>query len=304
MQIETFKIFCDLVDTGSFSKAASLNSITQSAVSQQIRSLENRFKVTLIERGRRNFSLTPEGQAFLGVSKEILDIYDHLGDRLHELQNIIAGDLKIATIYSIGLHELPPFLKEFRKRHRDVEVSVEYKRSSEVYSMVLNGEADLGLVSYPTKRKGILIEPFTEDRLVLICHPDHRLASRKQIRVQELEGEKFIAFEPDLPTRKILDRHLKENGVSINQTMEFDNIETVKRAVEIENGISIVPQNTVSAEADSGTLVAIDIEGPELWRPLGILLKRNRSRSPALREFINLLQKGPAGLAAIIETAA
>ena len=158
MQIETFKIFCDLVDTGSFSKAAALNTITQSAVSQQIRSLENRFKVTLIERGRRNFSLTPEGQAFLLVSKEILDIYDHLGDRLHELQNIIAGDLKIATIYSIGLHELPPFLKEYRKQHRDVEVSVEYRRSSEVYAMVLNGEADLGLVSYPTKRKGILIE--------------------------------------------------------------------------------------------------------------------------------------------------
>ena len=298
MQIETFKIFCDLVDTGSFSKAATLNSITQSAVSQQIRSLENRFEVTLIERGRRNFSLTPEGQAFLLVSKEILDIYDHLGDRLHELQNIIAGDLKIATIYSIGLHELPPFLKEFRRQHKDVEVSVEYRRSSEVYSMVLNGEADLGLVSYPTKRKGILMEPFTEDRLVLICHPDHRLASRKEIRVQELEGEKFIAFEPDLPTRKILDRHLKEQGVGINQTMEFDNIETVKRAVEIENGISIVPQNTVADEAGSGTLVAIDIKEPELWRPLGILLKRNRSRSPALREFINLLQKGPQALAA------
>jgi DNA-binding transcriptional LysR family regulator len=299
MQIETFKIFCDLVDTGSFSKAAALNTITQSAVSQQIRSLENRFKVTLIERGRRNFSLTPEGQAFLGVSKEILDIYDHLGDRLHELQNIIAGDLKIATIYSIGLHELPPFLKEFRKQHRDVEVSVEYRRSSEVYAMVLNGEADLGLVSYPSKRKGILMEPFTEDRLVLICHPDHRLASRKEIRIQELEGEKFIAFEPDLPTRKILDRHLKEQGVSINQTMEFDNIETVKRAVEIENGVSIVPQNTVADEAGSGTLVSIEIKDPELWRPLGILLKRNRSRSPALREFINMLQKGPLGLVAV-----
>src|SRR5208337_1266625 len=102
-----------------------------------------------------NFSLTPEGEAFLLVSKEILDIYEHLGDRLHELQNIIAGDLKIATIYSIGLHELPPFLKEFRKRHQDVEVTVEYRRSSEVYSMVINGEADLGLVSYAAKRKGI-----------------------------------------------------------------------------------------------------------------------------------------------------
>ena len=292
MQIETFKIFCDLVDTGSFSKAAALNNITQSAVSQQIRSLETRFKVTLIERGRRNFSLTPEGQIFLTVSKEILDIYDHLGDRLHELQNIVAGHLKIATIYSTGLHELPPFLKEYRKQYRDVEVSVEYRRSSEVYSMVLNGEADMGLVSYPAKKKGILIELFTQDRMVLICHPEHRFSNKKEIRIQELEGEKFIAFEPDLPTRKILDRHLKDHGVTINQTMEFDNIETVKRAVEIENGISIVPLNTVAEEVESGSLIAIEIKDPELWRPLGILLKRNRSRSPALREFIGMLQKG------------
>src|SRR5438445_4074836 len=99
MQIESFRIFNDLAQAGSFSKAAAANSITQSAVSQQIRSLENRFGVTLIERGRRNFALTPEGQAFLAASKEILDIYEHLDDRLHELQNIVAGELKIASIY-------------------------------------------------------------------------------------------------------------------------------------------------------------------------------------------------------------
>jgi DNA-binding transcriptional LysR family regulator len=297
MQIETFKIFCDLVETGSFSKAASLNSITQSAVSQQIRSLENRFKVILIERGRRNFSLTPEGEAFLNVSKEILDIYDNLGNRLHELQNVVAGELTVATIYSIGLHELPPLLKSYRKKFTDVEVKVEYRRSSEVYSMVLNGEADIGLVSYPTKRKGLLIEPFLKDRLVLICHPDHKFAGRKEIRIEELEGEKFIAFEPDLPTRKVIDRHLRDRNVTINQTMEFDNIETVKRVVEIENGISIVPQNTVDLEVGGGALAMVSIQEPELWRPLGILLKRNRSRSPALREFIHILQEKGRSLA-------
>ena len=294
MQIETFKIFCDLADSRSFSKAASANAITQSAVSQQIRALETRFNVTLIERGRRNFSLTVEGKAFLEASKEILGVYDHLGDSLRELHNVVAGELRIAAIYSIGLHELPPYLKIFRKQYPDVEVHVEYHRSAQVYSEVLTGDVDLGFVSFPVPRKGLRIEPFIEDRLVLICHPAHRLARRTRIRLDEVEGEKFIGFDPDLPTRKVIDRHLKDHQVAINRTLEFDNIETVKRSVEIENGIAIVPRNTVDAEVRSGALAAVEIEKPEMRRPIGILMKRSRSRSAAQREFLATLHDAKA----------
>src|SRR5215210_7059600 len=175
MYIETFKVFCDLAETGSFSKAAGLNSITQSAVSQQIRSLENKFQVTLVERGRRSFSLTAEGTAFLSASREILEVYNHLGDRLHELRNVVAGELRIASIYSIGLHELPVRLKTFRERFPDVEVHVEYRRSAQVYALVQSGEVDCGLVAYPAKRNGLHCEVFSEDRLVVICHPNHPL---------------------------------------------------------------------------------------------------------------------------------
>ncbi len=291
MQIETFKIFCDLAETGSFSRAASISGITQSAVSQQIRGLELRFKVTLVDRGRRHFSLTPEGQAFLAASKEIMGVYSHLGDRLQELQNVFAGDIRIAVIYSVGLHELPPYLKEFRLRYPQVEVHVDYRRSSQVYAEVLNGGVDFGLVSYPSTRRGLIIEPFLKDRLVLICHPEHRFAKRKTIGIAEIEGEKFISFEPDAPTRKVIDRHFREQRVTVNQAMEFDNIETVKRAVEIEHGISIVPVKTVQQEVENGSLAALKIEKPELWRPLGIVLKRNRARSPAQKELIAMLQK-------------
>lgn len=300
MQIETFKIFCDLADTGSFSKAAQANDITQSAVSQQLRALEIKFAVTLIDRGPRSFALTPEGEAFLAAAREMVGIYDHLGERLRELQNVVAGDVKVAVIYSIGLHELPPFVKEFRAAHPDVEVRVEYRRSWEIYGAVLSGEVDIGLVSYPAKRQGLQIEPFLKDRLVLICHPSHRLAMRKRIELREIEGEKFIAFEPDLPTRKVLDKQFRAQGVSIVHAIEFDNVETVKRAVEIENGISIVPENTVQQEIETGTLAAVEIEKPELWRPLGILLSRSHRRSPAAREFVALLKKAAPGRGAKI----
>lgn len=290
MYIETFKVFCDLAETGSFSKAAALNEITQSAVSQQIRALENKFQVTLVERGRRNFSLTPEGNAFLNASREILEVYNNLGDRLHELRNVVAGELRIASIYSIGLHELPPRLKTFRQKHPDVEVHVEYRRSAQVYAHVLNGEVDLGLVAYPAKRPGLQIDIFDEDELVVICHPNHPLAARKRVPIEQLNGERFIAFEPDLPTGKVIDRHLREHQVAITHTMEFDNIETVKRAVEIESGVSIVPANTVRQEVANGALVAVTIEGTKFCRPLGVITKRNRPRSPAQKEFVAALR--------------
>ena len=291
MQIETFKVFCDLVETASFSRAASLNSITQSAVSQQIRSLERHFHVSLIERGKKNFSVTQEGRAFLQASKEILHTFENLGDRIRELQNVVAGELKIATIYSIGLHELPPFLKKFRTLYPDVEVKVDYRRSAQVYTEVLEGNADLGLVAFPAKRTGLVIEDFWRDKLVLICHPDHPLAERKRVRLRDLAGEKFISFEPDLPTRKVIDRLLREQGVKIEHAMEFDNIETVKRAVEIENGISLVPQTSVADESRNGSLVAIEVESFDMWRPLGVMYRRHRAISPAQQQFVALLKE-------------
>ena len=291
MYIDTFKVFCDLAETGSFSKAAVLNSITQSAVSQQIRALENKFQVTLVERGRRNFALTAEGTAFLEASREILEVYNNLDHRLHELRDVVAGELRIASIYSIGLHELPPHLKAFRERYPDVELHVEYRRSQQVYTQVLAGDVDIGLVAFPTKRNGLQIEVFSEDKLVLICHPNHKLAGRKRIKIEELNGEKFIAFEPDLPTRKVIDRHFRDHAVEIEHAMEFDNIETVKRAVEIESGVSIVPRNTVRQEVESGILTALEVEGPKMSRPLGILTKRNRARSPAHKEFVTALKR-------------
>ncbi len=291
MQIETFKIFCDLVETASFSRAATLNSITQSAVSQQIRALERRFHISLIERGKKNFSVTQEGRAFLQASREILQTLEGLGDRIRELQDIVAGDLRLATVHSIGLHELPPFLKKFRTLYPEVAVKVDYRRSIQVYNEVLEGTADLGLVAFPSKRKGLVVEDFWRDKLVLICHPDHALAERSRVQVRDLEGEKFISFEPDLPTRKVIDRMLREQNVEVQHTMEFDNIETVKRAVEIENGISIVPETSVTDETRNGSLVAVEIENFDMWRPLGVVYRRHRIISPAQKQFVAMLKE-------------
>jgi DNA-binding transcriptional LysR family regulator len=294
MQIETLKIFCDLVETASFSKAAEMNTITQSAVSQQIRAIEQKFKIALIERANKNFSVTPEGRAFLQASQEILRIYDSLGDRLAQLRKVVSGRLRIATVHSIGLHELPRNLKLFKKAFPAIEVQVEYLRSAQVYQRVAGGTADLGFVAYPTRHRGVMIESHWRDKLVLICPPSHPLASRQSVPITALEGEKFISFSFDLPTRKAIDRIFKAHSVTIRRSMEFDNIETVKRAVEIENGISIVPLNTIAEEQQIGSIIAVEIESADTWRPIGLVQRRARRQAPTTSAFIRMLKQKDA----------
>ena len=290
MHVETFQVFCDLVDTASFSEAAARNGISQSAVSQQIRTLEERYGVTLVERGRRNFSVPPEGEAFLRAAQRILEAYQRIEQDLGKMRDVVAGPLTIATVYSIGFHELPPYLEEFRHRFPEVDLQVHYRRSNQVYADVSENLADLGLVAYPQERKGVEIEPAWRDRLVVICPPGHPLARKSSLDLKAIDGQRFISFEPDLPTRKAIDAMFVQAGVTVKEVVEFDNIETVKRGVLIENALSIVPSESVQSEVKSGTLVRIPINGKFVWRPLGIVRRRTKAITPAMREMIALLK--------------
>lgn len=292
MQIETLKVFCDLVDYANFSVAARRNDITQSAVSQQVRALEKKYNVVFFERGKKNFSLTPEGQVFEGAAREMMEIYNSIDARLKQMGNIIDGGLKVCTIFSIGLHDLPPKAREFESQFDDVKLFIEYKRSEQVYQEVLDGNADIGLVAYPQKRKGIVSEPFDTDIMVLICPPDHRLARRKTVDLKEIRNEKFISFGPDTPTRKAIDKMMRQNNIEVAMNMEFDNIETVKRAVEVSNGVAIVPSRAITAEVNSNRLMSVKLAGGKFMRPLGLLRKRSRPTTPAMREFIKVLKAG------------
>ena len=151
MQIESLKLFCDLAETKSFTKAAQINGVTQSAVSQQISSLETKFAAALIERSKKKFTLTKEGETLYKYSNQIAQSYDELRHKIQEIQNVVTGAIKVVTIYSIGLHELPPYLKKFLKKHPTVNVSVEYRRATQLYEDIISGMADIGLVAYPQK---------------------------------------------------------------------------------------------------------------------------------------------------------
>ena len=291
MQIESLKVFCDLAETESFTKAAHINGVTQSAVSQQISSLERQFKSLLIERSKKKFRLTREGQVLYDYSKQIIQTYEALHSKLQEIKDIVSGTIRVATIYSIGLHDLPPYIKKFLKAYPTVHVHVEYRRANQVYEDVLGNVVDLGLVAFPIKDSKLEIINLKKDSMVLICHPQHALARSKTVKTSTIAGEKFIAFEPDIPTRKAIDRVLKDHGITVHPVMEFDNIETVKRAVEIDSGVAIVPRETITQEIANDTLKAVELENGAYSRPLAVIYKKSKVLSPAIKQFIALLKE-------------
>lgn len=291
MQIESLKVYCDLTETESFTKAAQINHITQSAVSQQISSLERQFKALLIERSKKKFRLTREGELLYQASKEIVQTYERLHSQLQELKDIISGTVRVATIYSVGLHDLPPYIKRYLKSYPTVNVHVEYRRANQVYEDVLGNVVDLGIVSYPVRDPKLEIVPLRKEPMALICHPNHPLARTKSVKLSALAGQKFVAFESDIPTRRALDKVFREHGVHVVPVMEFDNVETVKRAVEIDAGISIVPLVCVQEEVQEKTLAAVKIDDGDLARPLAVLHKKNKVLSTAMKQFIALLKE-------------
>jgi DNA-binding transcriptional LysR family regulator len=289
MHVENFKIFSDLVESESFSRAAKLNGITQSAVSQQLRAMEKHFNILIVDRSQKQFRLTREGQKLYESAKEILYLYDKLNSELQEMKKVISGTIHISTVYSIGLHELPPYVKVFLAKFPEVNIRVEYRRANMVYEDILTNSIDLGLIAYPQKHKQLEVLPFHDDVLVLVVSPEHPFADRKSVDIQEVAGQKFIGFEPDIPTRKATDAIFKEENIEAEPVMEFDNVETVKRAVEINAGIAILPQTTVVREEAQGLLKILKFKNKTYKRPLALIHRKGRVLTPAIKKLIDLL---------------
>jgi len=293
MQIETLKVFCDLVESRSFSRAAVRNGITQSAVSQQVKNLELRFEAQLLLRNGRTVTPTPAGRKFYENSRVILDRYEHLQLEMKSLEGV-AGSIRVATIYSVGIYEMSVVVKSFLKIYPKVNLHVEYSKGAQVYEDCLHGIIDLGIVPYPAARKGLRVIPLPADKLVMICAPEHPLALRHYIDIKELNEQKFIAFEKGLASQFAIEKILQEHKVKLKVVMEFDNIETIKRSVEINAGVSIVPFLSVQKEVQNGTLVQVLFNDKSFYRPLGIIVRRKQSLNQAARKFIELMQKPQA----------
>lgn len=289
MELRELKIFKDLAAERNFVKVARQNFLTQPSISAILKKLEEELRTKLFNRAPRKVALTKIGELLLPHAEDILSRVGDLKSLVAQTQNIISGDLRIGTIYSIGMYELAPPLKKFMRAYPEIHIHLQYERSDILYDLLARNKIDLALVAYPESRAGIQITQFGTDRMVLITAPDHPLAKQKSVYLKNIEGERFIAFDSGIPTREALDEVLAHKGIHVSIRMTNDNVDTLKRAVEIGLGISIVPYRTIREEEREGTLCPIQIRDFRLERPLGILTSKGRDLSQPSQLFIQTL---------------
>jgi DNA-binding transcriptional LysR family regulator len=299
MQVEALKVFCDVARHRSFSQAAQANDRSQSAVSQLVLHLEKRLGVQLIDRSTRPLQLTPPGKMYYDGCKRLVEQYQELEAAVRQAQGGAAANVRVAAIYSVGLRDMHQYVERFAALRPSADVHIEYLHPNRVYAEVLDGTADFGLVSFPRKSRELRTLPWRDEEMVLTCAPGHPLARNFGVEARHLQGLKYVGFDKNLVIRRKVDRFLRAQQVAVDVVSEFDNVENIKRAVESETGVALLPAPTVRREVQAGTLVALPLLGCALVRPLGIILRRHSKLSATAERFLDLLRQpddaGPTG---------
>ena len=289
MDLAYLKVFRDLGQLASFSKAAEKNHLSQSAVSQIVDLLEKRLGVDLVDRSERPLKLTAPGRTFAEGCQSLLDQYGELKAAVRNEHDQLEATVRVAAIYSVGLGDMGEYIERFSAQHPLAKVEIAYLHPNRVYERLQNGSADVGLVSFPRKSRKFEIIPWREEEMVLVCSPNHPLAAMRSVRPIDLADQAYVGFDQHLVIRKKVDRFLREHGVSVDVSIEFDNIETIKKAIEVGAGVALLPEPTVRREVEGGSLIAVHLTGTRLVRPLGIVHRRGRRLGSMARRFIALL---------------
>ncbi|HND50815.1 MAG TPA: LysR family transcriptional regulator [Pirellulaceae bacterium] len=291
MHVKFLKVFCDVVGQRSFSRAADENEISQSGASQIVQQIEDQLGVRLLDRSKRPFVLTPEGEVFYDGCRKLVHAYFALEEEVRSLHAEVSGRVSVASIYSVGLSHMNRLVQNFLLKHPKANVRVQYQHPDRVYELVDSDQVDLGLVSYPRSSRTIRAIPWREEPMLMVCSPNHPLASRAGVSVRDLDGLNMVGFDGNLEIRHEIDRVLAASGVNVRVAMEFDNTETIKRAVEIDAGFSLLPAPTVDREVQAGSLKAIPLTDTRILRPVGIIQRKGKQLGQTARRFLELLQE-------------
>jgi DNA-binding transcriptional LysR family regulator len=291
VHLETLRLYCDVIRLRSFSRGAEQSFVSQSAASQAVQQLETLLGVALIDRTKRPFVVTPEGEAFYRSCQGLLETWEKAKSEVAAVKERVAGTVKVAAIYSVGLHDVSRHMQRFMSLYPEARVQLECLHPHKVVEAVLSGDADVGIMSYPPADRALSVVNLRSEPMVFVCHPNHRLARRRLVSPSELNGESFVAFDPELTIRRAIDRALRQHNVRVNVAMQFDNIETIKQAITIAAGVSILPRNTVQKEVGIRTLATVALDILDLVRPVGIIHRRQKPLTLTASRFVELLRE-------------
>jgi len=296
MEIRQLRAFVAIAELGTFTAAAQRVHVTQAAISMQIRQLETELGAKLFVRAPRRVMLTEAGEKLLLRARQILCDHDAAIDELAELAGAERGRLRIGSASAMVTTDvLPKLLKELRKQHANADVSVGSGTSEALVQQILGGELDVAFVSLPVEARNIQTERLSQDQLVAVASPRHRLAKEKTISAYTLAGEKLILGERGGNTRRLIDEFFAHAGVTLQVSMELSRQAAIRRMVEEDMGVGIVPLQTVAQAVEKRRLVRWWIEGAQINWELGIAKLTGGYESPILRTFLQLARDHFAG---------
>ena len=267
--------------------------MTQSAVSQAIQHLEESVGIQLIDRSKRPLVLTPAGKIYLHGVRGMLRSYERLEQEVRSTSKQLSGQITIGTIVSVGLSYMPEATEAFSRLHPEVDVKTAFGSKDRVFQMTSDGEVDFGLVSYPRNTKQLQFVLWQQEPMRLVCSCDHPLAIQNEVSLTQLMGIEMIGFDRRLELRHDIDQCLSKAGINVNVRMEFDNADSMIRAVQANRGIGIVPEAAVRRETANGSLRVVACRELRMTRPLGIIFRRSGRLSRVASEFGSLLLGRP-----------
>ncbi len=289
MNISYFKTFLTVVEKKSFSEAAKALKLSQPAISFQIQSIEKEYGQTLLDRSGVRVQLTEAGKIFYNYAKQILKLNRVLSESIDELQGVVRGHLVLGASTIPGEYIVPKILGQFIRKFPDVEPALEISDTAEILKKIEEHEIDIGFVGAPPEPNNLQIEKFVTDDLILILPPNHPLASKESVTIEEILREPFILREIGSGTRKTIEETLEKHGLSLenlNEIMDLGSTQAVLTGVEAGLGISIISKCAAEKALVLGTLKTVPFKNIDFFRDLYLVFDKRRFLTRTQKEFI------------------
>ncbi|RKQ14428.1 LysR family transcriptional regulator [Ureibacillus endophyticus] len=287
MDIRQLTYFIEVAKYKSFTKASKSLHLSQSTLSKVVKSLEEELKVELIDRSAKNIELTDAGEIVLAEGEKIMESLDDLSIHLYDLMNLKKGKIKIGIPPVIGSLFFPKIIKEFNSLYPDIKIKIFEADSKTVQQEVTDGTLDLGVVMLPVDEKVLDAIPFVSNELILFVHHTHPLAQREKVDLKDLQNETFILFKQKLFQELIVQECLR---AGFRPEIAYESLEWdfISGMIGENLGISIFPK-PMENKVDQTIIKSVHIENPTLPWNLGLISKKKKRPSPAVRQFLQFI---------------
>lgn len=291
MELRHLETFACIADLQSFTKAADALHLTQPAVTRQIGALERELKTRLLERMGRRVQKTAAGEALYGYAVEMLRLRQEAVSAVQDVAAGVSGRLTVGASSTAATYVLPLLLHQFHAAYPAVELCVQTSVSGRIVDMVQSSRVDCGIVMDFRATDALIETPLSEYATVAVVYPAHPLAASLHVTASELAASPLILMASGTNLREYVDRLLSEAGIVAQIALELDNVEAIKKMIEAQLGISLLPQVALESETASGRLIALPLHDvPHARRRISVIHRKDKYLSAALKAFMQMLR--------------